>query len=39
MEIMKFNSSAAVFSVAMKIRIVRKLLLSELQQNIRRSGN
>jgi hypothetical protein len=36
MEITKFHSSTAVFSVVMKIKIVRKLLLSELQQNTRR---
>jgi hypothetical protein len=32
MEITKFHSSTAVFSVVMKMKIVRKLLLSELQQ-------
>jgi hypothetical protein len=36
MEITKFHSSTAVFSVVMKIKIVKKLLLSELQRNTRR---
>jgi hypothetical protein len=39
MEITTFHSSIAVFSGVMKMKIVRKLLLSELQRNIRRSGN
>jgi hypothetical protein len=39
MESTKFHSSTAVYSVVMKMTIVRKLLLSELQRNIRRSGN
>jgi hypothetical protein len=38
MEITKFHSSTAVFSVVMKKKILRKLL-SELQRNIRRSRN
>jgi hypothetical protein len=36
MEITKFHSSTAVFSFVMKIKIVKKLLFSELQQNTRR---
>jgi hypothetical protein len=35
MEITKFNSSTAVLSVVMKMKIVKKLL-SELQRNTRR---
>jgi hypothetical protein len=35
-EITKFHSSTAVFIVVMKMKIGRKLLLSELQRNTRR---